>query len=110
MSMDLHREAERLMALADHASAEGDATAARARWADAAQAEALAFEAIPLDRVRTRGVIAASVVVLRMRAGDMAGAAHDARRFLALGDVAASAGARLSTLLEEATRTESAGR
>lgn len=64
MAMRIHRAAETLMGEADRARAEGLEQEARDLLADAARAETTAFLETPVDKVRTRGILAVSAVSL----------------------------------------------
>jgi hypothetical protein len=69
MSLDLHREAERLMAQADAFRAQGRLEDARELYRRAAEIEDRVIEHLPADLIRTRGIIAVSAVTLMSQAG-----------------------------------------
>lgn len=80
-----HREAERLAVWAEQHTRDGAHDAARRCYLAAADREAMAFDAIPTDRVRTRGIIAVSAVALYLRAEAHQEGAERARHYLTLG-------------------------
>lgn len=62
MSVDKHREAEAEWGRADAAKTAGDYASAAIYLANGALAENAAFDAVPAERQKTRGVLAISVV------------------------------------------------
>ena len=101
MALDHHRNAEELLARGDAARAEGSLDQAREFWLQASDAEALAFELVPAERVRTRGVLAVAVVALLDRAGQRDRALSQCIRYLALGDLPDAAQKQLFELLDD---------
>lgn len=102
MSVELHRQAEALMARADLFASAGQTDDARPLYGEAARLEAQTFDVIPSSRPRTRGIIAVSAVSLFTRAGDLRTAVLHAHRFLADGSIHGDARLRLRDLLDEA--------
>jgi hypothetical protein len=82
MSVDAHRRAEALMAEAERQASRGLSQEARALYRQAAEEEARAFAHIPLERSRTRGIIAVSAVALFRRSGALDEAVRHAHRYL----------------------------
>jgi hypothetical protein len=68
MAMALHHRADELMAFADFAFMRGDDGEGKSLLAQAAQCELDAFLQAPIDKVQTRGILAASAVALFRRA------------------------------------------
>src|SRR3954447_22164393 len=87
MSVDLHRQAESLMAEAELLVSAGRLTEARSCWLDAARFEAEAFAQIPKDRGKTRGIIGVSAVALFRDGGALDKALQLADEYLATGDL-----------------------
>ena len=83
MAMQMHHRAEELMAQADALFLRGDGGGASSLLAQAAQCEVDAFFAAPIEKVRTRGILAASAVSLFRQAGMPIQAERVAHRFLA---------------------------
>lgn len=99
MSLEIHREAERYMALADHAKLLGEDPSGY--WRSAAFCEIHAFRYLPLDKPRTRGITAISAVVLYQRAGDYDVAARHIHNFVQDETLPEWARLDLQDLLEE---------
>jgi hypothetical protein len=99
MSVMLHRQAEALMAEAELLVAKGCHPEARKRWLEAARFEAAAFEQIPRDRGKTRGIIAVSAVALFRDAGAFDEALRHADRYLMTGDLPDAWRAELAALV-----------
>ncbi|MGI8550204.1 MAG: hypothetical protein ACR2PL_05290 [Dehalococcoidia bacterium] len=108
MSMQLHRKAESFMGQAEKLEREGRFEEARRLFQMAAEEEAAAFEHIPRERQKTRGIIAISVVSLRWRGGDLDLAIRDAYRYLSLPDLPAAAVEELEDLISEIRRARQA--
>jgi DNA-binding NarL/FixJ family response regulator len=87
MSLELHRRAEQLMSDADLQRLTGNLSKAAELYALAAEAELAAFKAVPVQRKRTRGIVAISAVLLYDRAGLREQALRAAARLLADDDV-----------------------
>jgi len=83
MTLERHEEAERLMVHGDHAIADGREQEGRAYYRAAAEAEAQVYTMVPLERPRTRGITALSVVHLFRHAGAEEEASYRAYEFLA---------------------------
>lgn len=77
-----HRRAEALADEARGADRRGDVAEARRLFALAADAEDEAVSLVGPDLVRTHGILAVSASSLREKAGDSAGAAATAARYL----------------------------
>src|SRR4051812_420867 len=101
MSLDVHRQAELLMGRADQMSVEGRMRECADLNRQAAELEAQVFAMLPLDRPRTRGVTAISSVALYRKAGALDAAIHQARIFLAHGDLPEFARLNLEEMIEE---------
>lgn len=99
MSLDVHRRAETLMAAADAARALGRLEDAHGLYREAAAAEAEAYDLIPADRIRTRGVVAVSAVALFRKSGDPAEALRRAYLYLAQPDLHAASREDLEDVL-----------
>src|SRR5438094_4123265 len=84
MSVDLHRDAERLLTEAEQARREGRSEDARKLIATAAEKEHAALQLVPSDRLRTRGILAVSSVSLLDQAGESAAALRRAFEYLSL--------------------------
>jgi hypothetical protein len=69
ISVNAHRQAEFLMGEAEALVSSGQREAAGRRYREAALAEWEAFRHLPVDRQKTRGIIAVSSVSLYYRAG-----------------------------------------
>ena len=108
MSMELHRNAESRMAEAELLEARGDVAEARRLFLQAADAEAAAFEYIPQDRPRTRGIIAVSAVSLYWRANAFDEAIRHAHRYLSLSGLPDAERVELEQLLIEVRRAKQA--
>lgn len=104
MSVDAHRQAESLMALAEKLEAEGRATEAARLYFRAAQCESKAFGFIPDTRPRTRGIIAVSAVSLYLKAEAPAEAVRQANVYLAERELAPFVHQQLHELLEKAKK------
>ena len=106
--MELHRLAEEHVARAESLETAGDLTQAREHFLNAAEEEALAFDRIPTERARTRGIIAVSVVSLYWRAGEYDRAILAAHRYLSQPDIAPPAREDLENLLLDVRRSRTA--
>lgn len=82
MSLELHRQVEQLMSDAEELERRGLIAEAQVRYGQAAAIEVETFNLIPLDRPRTRGIVAVGAVSLYWRAGDFVRAQREAHRFL----------------------------
>jgi hypothetical protein len=109
MSLELHRQAELLMGRADQMSVEGRARESADLNCQAAAIEAQVFDAIPLDRPRTRGVIAISSVALYRKAGALDQAVDQAESFLSRGDLPEFARLDLEEMIQEMRAELAAG-
>src|SRR5256884_5648707 len=88
MSVEIHRQSEQLVAQAERLAADGGGDeAVRVLYLRAAVLEARAFDAVPRDRPRTRGIVAVSSVRLFMRAHDWRAALRQTHRCLAEDDL-----------------------
>lgn len=101
MSLDVHRHAELLMGRADQASVEGRMQDAARLRCEAAELEAQVFGMVPLDRPRTRGVIAVSSVALYRKGKALDQAIRQAEAFLKLGNLPEFARRDLEEMIEE---------
>ncbi len=113
MSMELHRQAEQYMAQAELLEAAGDIGGAQIYFRKAAEEEAFAFERVPAERRRTRGIIAVSAVSLYWRAHEFEAGIRLAHRYLSLDGLTDTTRGELDELLLEiqrARRAEAAGR
>jgi hypothetical protein len=108
MSADAHRQAEILTATADQLVAQGRSEDARALYFQAAEQEALAFGHIPVERSRTRGIVAVSAVALYRRADAIDQAIRHAHLFLADGSLPDFAREQLDDLLIDARQEQQA--
>jgi hypothetical protein len=102
MSVQFHRQAEVLMAEAQMLDVAGLAREAADKRYLAAKAEAQAFELIPLDRGKTRGIIAVSAVALFRRAGALDEAIRTGRDYLSRGNLPTPWQTELGALLDTA--------
>jgi hypothetical protein len=116
VSVDAHRRAELLMGEADALVASGQREAAGHRYREAALAEWEAFQHLPEDRQKTRGIIAVSAVSLYFRAGMLTTDTsvfdellRTAYSFLASGGLSEPATEQILDLIDEA-RTEQKAR
>jgi hypothetical protein len=82
MSLEYHRRAEQLMWQADRFALQGEAEQAAERYRAAAVEEAEAYDRLPQDWDRTRGVLAISAVALYRKAGDLRQAMRQAELYL----------------------------
>lgn len=96
----MHRQSEELAMAAHDALQAGKSARARGLFAQAAAAEALAFDSIGADKGRTLGITAVSAVSLWYKAGRLAEAEHLAHRALAAGPMPEFATAELRALLQ----------
>jgi hypothetical protein len=103
MALDLHRQAELLMGQADPLRLLGRKAEAQRLYEGASAAEEAAFDAIPPDRVRTRGIIAVSAVVLSQRAGALDHAIRLGHRYLSREDLPAAAMTEIELLVDDLT-------
>ncbi|MCC7106143.1 MAG: hypothetical protein IT307_13450, partial [Chloroflexi bacterium] len=101
MSLDIHRQAELLMGQADRLAIQGRMKEAAALYRDAGIAEAHAFELIPEERRKTRGIVAVSSVALFRKAGALDEAIRHAHAFLGRTDLPDFARDDLDRLLDE---------
>jgi hypothetical protein len=101
MSLDLHRRAELLMGHADALLVQGKPEEAAQLYRSAAGEEAAAFELIPLDRERTRGIVAMSSVALYRKAGVLDQAIRQAHYYLSLQDLPGFARHDIGELLDD---------
>jgi lysine 2,3-aminomutase len=99
MAMQSHRLAEELMAQADLALMRGKPQVAETLLATAAQAEASACLAAPVEKARTRGILAVSAVELFKRAGLREEAQRCAELLLAQAGLPKSARVHLQELV-----------
>jgi hypothetical protein len=102
MSVKLHREAEALMGEADILTARGEVEAARRCWLQAAHLEAEVFAQIPIDRAKTRGIIAVSTIELFRRAGAFDEAIRMGEMLLSAGHLLEDWQTEVSALVDEA--------
>ena len=109
MTVDHHRRAEELMDRGDRARASGDMAVASRAYAEAAQEEALAFEAVAPDRPKTRGVLGTSTVALYRLAGLGAQAKRQAYAVLADGRIPPESASEVEMILDELRTEEMAG-
>jgi hypothetical protein len=111
MSLDVHGQAELLIAKADRLMEQGRNSEAAAAYQAAASEEAKAFDLIPLERSRTRGIVAVSSVALYRKAGMLEKAIRQAYALLAREDLADFARLDLEEMLDEmrAERKSKAG-
>jgi hypothetical protein len=72
-----HSESERLAAEAESARKAGEIPEAEELYRKAAVAESAAFDALEIDKLRTRGVTAVSAVALWYKARDYPLPSHD---------------------------------
>ena len=82
MSLEFHRRAEKLMWQADRLAAQGKSEQAAEHYRAAAVEEAAAYEHVPPDWGRTRGVLAVSAVALYRKAGEREHATRLAEQYL----------------------------
>lgn len=101
MSLEIHRRAETLMGQGDELAAKGLIDEAADAYHAAALAELEAYEAIPAERVRTRGIVAISAVSLLHRAGRLSEAARQAHLFLAEEALTSAARLELEHVLDD---------
>jgi hypothetical protein len=101
VSLDVHRHAELLMGRADQASVEGRPEDAARLRCEAAELEAQVFDMVPLDRPRTRGVIAVSSVALYRKGKALDQAIRQAEIFLKPGNLPEFARLNLEEMIEE---------
>src|SRR5262245_49563801 len=87
MSVQLHRQAEALMAEAELLVNAGRLDDAKSCWLDAGLLEAEVFAQIPRNRGKTRGIIAVSAVALLRDAGALDEASQLRRDYLENGDL-----------------------
>ena len=99
--LELHREAEVEMGLADQARAQCRPLDAVRHSRQAAELEAQVFDLLPLDRPKTRGITAVSSVALYREAGALDEAIRHAEYFLAQAAVADLARRDLEEMIEE---------
>lgn len=109
MSLAIHRQAELLMGQADRLLVQGRAQEAAALYREAAGFESQAFDLIPPERCKTRGIIAISSVALYRKAGALDEAVRQAHFYLARDDLPEFANDDLESLLDQA-RAERAAR
>lgn len=103
MSLDMHRQAERFMGLADRAHRDNQPEEAAQLNCQAAELEAQVVEMLPADRHITRGIIAISSVALYRKAGAFEQAIRQARTFLEREDLPESARLDLQDLITALT-------
>jgi hypothetical protein len=94
-----HEESEHLATYAEQAARSGDRLKAEALYRDAAAAEAAALETVPLEKTRTRGITAVSMVALSYKGRDYASAESQAHVLLAEGKLPVFAKLQLRDLL-----------
>jgi hypothetical protein len=104
MSLDAHKRVEGLMSEAELLEAAGFKEQARALYFEAAQSESLAFDLVPTDRVRTRGILAVGVVALYRRADAIAESVRYAHLYLSRTDLPDFALVQLEDALLEIQR------
>src|SRR5688572_26921800 len=97
------------MSMGDRLMAEGRTEEAAKHYREAAEAEADAYNLVPAERPRTRGITAISVVNLFRRAGDAVEAGRRAHAYLAERDLPDWARGDLEDLLSD-IRTDVAAR
>lgn len=101
-SVEAHRRSQELVALAEQAAAGARVSDAAALYLQAAEEETRAFETIPVDRVRTRGIIAVSATALYRKAGAPAEVVGHAQRYLSHPELPEFARRQLQEMLAEA--------
>ena len=100
MSWDLyHSRSERLAAEAEAARRAGDRGRAESLYQEAAIAEAEAFDQLPSNKQRSRGITAVSAVALWYKGGEYVTAERLAYRYLSSGQLSSFAEAQLRELL-----------
>src|SRR4051812_31059866 len=99
--MERHQEAERFMVLGDRALSLGAIAEGRAYFQAAAEAEAEVYNLVPVDRERTRGITALSVVNLFRQAGQPKEASIRAHGYLADRSLVAWARSDLEDLIQD---------
>ncbi|MGE0543300.1 MAG: hypothetical protein AB7R89_24330 [Dehalococcoidia bacterium] len=116
VSVNAHRQAESLVGQAEALASSGQRAEAGRLYRDAALAELDAFQHIPDDRQKTRGIIAVSAVSMYFRAAMLAsdasildGMLRTAYSFLATGQLLEPATQQILDLIDEA-RTEQKAR
>jgi hypothetical protein len=101
MSLELHRKAESLMAAGDRHTSRGEFALAASAYAEAGRQEAEAFELIPVDRIKTRGMIAISALGLLRKGSMIEEAIRLAHYYLSLHDLPQFATVNIEALLDE---------
>jgi len=100
VSWDLyHSRSERLAAEAEAARRAGDRGRAESLYQEAAIAEAEAFDQLPSNKQRSRGITAVSAVALWYKGGEYVTAERLAYRYLSSGQLSSFAEAQLRELL-----------
>jgi len=102
MSVEAHRRVERLMAEAEVLEAAGRIDDARALYLQAAKDEAFAFDRVPPDRPRTRGILAVGTASLYWRARAYKDVIRYAGRYLSDAELPAFARHKLGRLIVDA--------
>ena len=109
MSWDEHHSrSERLASQGEHVARVGDRAAAEKLYAQAAEAEAAALDALAPEKLRTRGITSVSAVALWYKAHELSRAEQLAHRSLAGGDLPEFAQAQIRELLTLIWTTRSA--
>lgn len=99
--LELHRQAEVQMGLADQARAQCRPLDAVRHSCQAAELEAQVFDLLPFDRPKTRGITAVSSVALYREAGALDEAIRRAEYFLTQEAVADFSRQDLEEMIEE---------
>ncbi len=105
-----HSRSERLVAEAELLRRIGQHEKAGEVYCDAAKEEAVAFDALSAEKVRTRGITAVSAVALFYKGNDYDGAEKTAYHCLTAGNLPSFAEAELRNLLQIIWTTSSAER
>lgn len=103
-----HSRSERLAAQGDQVARTGDRAAAERLYAQAAEAEAAALDALAPEKLRTRGITSVSAVALWYRAHQLSRAEQLAHRSLVSGDLPEFAHTQIRELLTLIWTTRSA--
>jgi hypothetical protein len=90
------------MAEAELLVARGRHEDAKACWRDAARLETKVFDTLPVERGKTRGIIAVSAVALYHRAGALDEAVRTGEEYLATGGIPSEWQAELRALIDTA--------
>lgn len=103
-----HSRSEKLVAEAELLRRTGEHERAGEVYCNAAKEEAVAFDALSVEKVRTRGITAVSAVALFYKGHDYAGAERTAYHCLTAGSIPGFAEAELRNLLQIIWTTSSA--